>query len=127
MSDLLWCSSVTASLDTANFNKANFNFGVSMDRFYKGKKCFKLLIYLYTQVKIQRYREEVSSQRSQIEMLKGLEKENKQLATRIAELKVIKKGKFVAVQTNLVSLHKYVAIYCVYTCTYIHSSCSCLM
>lgn len=47
-------------------------------------------------------------------MLKGLEKENKRLATRIAELKVIKKGNSVAVQTDLVRSRKYVALYCIY-------------
>ena len=41
-------------------------------------------------------------------MLKGLEKENRQLATEMAELKVKKEGKSVTVQTDLVSSHKYV-------------------
>ena len=64
----------------------------------------------FTQVKINMYLEEISDKSSQIETLKGLEKINKKLSTQISELKV-KKGKSVAVQTDLVRLHKYVIIH----------------
>ena len=58
---------------------------------------------------INNYRKEISDKKSQIEALKGLGKINKQLAAEISELKLPKKGKSVALQTDMVrfTLYKY--------------------
>ena len=60
---------------------------------------------------INTYREEISDKNSQIKMLRGLEKVNKQLVTEISELKVTKKGKSVALQTDVVRFTLYKHIY----------------
>ena len=68
---------------------------------------------MFTQVDIITCREEISEKKSQIEMLKGLVEINKQLVTEVSKLKVTKKGKSVALQTDVVSIiqtFSYVAI-----------------
>ena len=68
-------------------------------------RLLKLTNYLFTQMDIIACREEISDKTSQIDVLKGLDKINKQLVTEISDLKVTKKGKSVGLQTDLVRLH----------------------